>query len=438
MASVFSENLRIQNAENFKYLIDSKNTSRLYFTFGKTLPWSNESVPDTPTTSVTDINNVWDNMIGAKLLLGSEAKIVIPRNNWAANTKYAMYDNTVDSPSMFSNTFFILTSDWNVYKCLNNANTSNSTVMPTQVFTDKAVEEVDGYIWKYMYTVPAADQIRFVTSAYIPVQTLSTDNGSLQWDVQEAAVAGGIESIKVTSGGSGYTDANTVTITITGDGTDAVATARVNTTTNTISSIVMTNIGRGYSTANVSISGPGTGAAARAIISPPGGHGSNPVYELGGKAVMLNPRLAGTESGKFPVGNDLRQLAIIANPLERSDVVASNTIYKQYVTAVLDTSVSNYILDEDVYQGASYTSASFTGKVEFWDSGNNTIHLVNTRGTLQSDALVGVTTGTARYVLSITQSELKPYSGSLLYINNIQTIVRSADQTEDVKLVIQF
>jgi hypothetical protein len=215
----------------------------------------------------------------------------------------------------------------------------------------------------------------------------------------------------------------------------------VNVTSNTLTNIIITAKGSGYTYANVAITTTDSGAngAARAIISPPGGHGKNPLRELGGSRLILNPKLNQTESGYFPVSNQFRQITLMQNPYERDGTtLAANTLYTQYTTAILDTATSQYNDDEYVYQGSSLSAASFSGIVENWDSGNNTIRLTNISGTLQADVLVGANSGTARFVQSITANKLAPYTGSFLYIDNIVPITRAADQSEDFKIVMKF
>ena len=55
-----------------------------------------------------------------------------------------------------------------------------------------------------MYQVPVADILKFVTTDWIPMKYLEEDDGSVQWDVQQAAVDGALEHIDVTAGGTSY------------------------------------------------------------------------------------------------------------------------------------------------------------------------------------------------------------------------------------------
>lgn len=445
MVGVISENLRIFNAEQFKESVSETEDTKLYFTFGRGYPWANDAAPDQANSSVTVFNEIWDNMVGAKRITGNDMRHVVPRHDWTANTVYPAYDHCICSLRLFDPNvaFYVVTTDWNVYKCLSNGNNNTvSSVMPTSISTTGTSETSDGYIWKYMYTISADERLKFTTDSYIPVKTLTQDNGSLQWDVQTNAVAGAINAVKITNGGQNYTNAATISVSIAGDGQGATATANINTLSNVVSTISITNPGRDYTYAVVTItdSGSGTGANARAIISPPGGHGSDPVRELGGSYLMINPRLRDTEEGVLPINNDYRQISFITDPLllNSPSNVASNTVLSQLTVLTLNGTSADYIEDEMVYQGASLSTSSFSGRVYQWDSTNNTIKLTNTLGTPTTDILIGANSTGARFVDSITNPTLKRYTGELLYIDNIKPITRDADQTEDYKITFSF
>lgn len=444
MSSVYSKNLPIFNAENFKMTIEDSGKPNVYLTFGKVVPWANEAAPPQANTSVAAFNEIWDNMLGAKQVQGSDVRLAIPRHDWTTGTVYIAYDDC--SCAFASNTaFYVVTDEWNVYKCLANNNGKPSTVKPFSVSTQSAIEYNDNYIWKYMYTLDNEERLRFVTPDFVPVKTLVEDNGSLQWQVQTAAVQGSIESVAVTNGGSNYTSAPTIKIV--GDGSGANAIARINTTTKVVESIIITNRGAGYTIANVVItSAVGGGATARAIMSPPGGHGYNAVDELGGSNVIINIRLRGDESGVLDTKNEFRQVALIKNPtLQSSGNLASNLAYSQTSTIYVDSNGSEYQEDEIVYQGSSLDTATFRGVVASWVSAESRLELINVVGTPKAGLITGNTSKTSRQYgktsggyVSFIDKDLKSYSGSLLYINNITAIQRADDQTEDFKITLSF
>ena len=442
--SVYSKNLNIYNAEQFKESVSEVSNTSLYFTVGKVEPWANDAEPLQANSSVTSLYEVYRNMIGAKKITGNDMYHCIPRINWTEGVVYDRYDHCTCSLILFNpNTkFYIVTQNWDVYKCISNNDGAPSQNVPIQKITTGTVQETDGYIWKYMYTISPAEQLRFTTDEYIPIKTLENDDASLQWDVQENAIDGGLEYIEVVNGGQDYGDNTKIWITITGDGTGANAFPQTNAMTNTISAIVIDRPGTGYTYANVQVyddSTFGAGASLRAIISPPGGHGSDPLRELGGSNLMINMRLRYDEEGKLPVTNDFRQISLIKDPtIYGTTTVKSNTVFSQLTTITLSgVGDDNFVEDELVYQGL-YPNTSFTGTVVAWN-GSNQLKLANTTGSITAASLIGLVSGaTGTVSIPVTIPEVTPYSGQLLYIDNIKPIIRSSDQIEDFKLILKF
>lgn len=101
--------------------------------------------------------------------------------------------------------FYVMTDEYNVYKCLDNNNNSPSTSKPigTQILP---IELSDGYVWKYMYNVPIALRTKFLTEDQMPVITALT---------QQFYSAGGIETVIIENVGTDYTAA---TLIVSGDG----------------------------------------------------------------------------------------------------------------------------------------------------------------------------------------------------------------------------
>lgn len=443
MSSATYIDLRVNNAEQFKESVSepAPNTN-LYICYGKSSAWANDAAPPNANSSISTVYEIWDNMIGGKRIVGGDISHVIPRRNWTANTKYVAYDHTNPNLPDGNTAFYAMNSTYSVYKCIANNSNSVSTVEPTSVSPFSVSATSDGYLWKYLYTLTDADLIRFATSEYIPVKTLSLDDGSLQWQVQDNATEGSIDSIVLTNFGTGYNNVSNITITITGDGSSASANATINTSSNTISSIVINDSGQDYTYATVTISDRGTGvnAAARAIISPPGGHGSDPLYELGGKDVMINGRFRYDENGVLPVTNDFRQIYLLKDPLESDspyDRMAETTFLQ--ATRIIVSGTDDYTQDEYVYQGSSLATSTFSGLVLSWDRTTSTLLLTNTRGTaVASQSLIGATSFTGRVIASVETGALKKFSGRILYVDNIKPVTRSSDQIEDFRLVMKF
>ena len=410
-------------------------------TFGKSSAWSNDAAPTQANTSVVNNNDIWKNMIGGKRINGNNIRHAVPKFDWISGTVYDEYDDQIDSLVLNSTSrkFYVLTSEFNVFKCLSNNGGVPSTVMPNILVTTTHFQTSDGYIWKYMYTLSAEEKLRFLTPSFMPVKTIAEGDNSQQWLVQENAIDGAIHVIKVTNGGSNYT-ANDVVVSITGDGLYANAFAILNTSSNTVQTIVIDNLGYGYTFATIDLkSSLGTGATARAIISPQGGHGSDPLTELGGSYLSINTQLKDTETGVLTTHNDYRQISLIEDPhLYASSNLSSLPVISQLTVLSLNGTSVEYTEDEVVYQGASLASSFFKGNVVEWDSGNNIIKLSNTQGIPTKDLLIGANTTAARFVSSITNPTLQPRTGNLLYTDNMIAIQRADDQAEDYKIVLKF
>lgn len=444
MPSTHSKELEIFNAKQFKESVSEPSSSNLYLTFGRVSPWADENNPPQANTSIASFYEVWKNMVGGKRITGNDIRHVIPRHNWTYDTEYIAYDHMIDSIELKNaNTgFYVVTDEWHVYKCLGNNYGANSTTKPTSLNTLIPFQTDDKYIWKYMYTLSKEEQLRFTTPEFIPVKTLTLNDNSEQWHVQENAVDGGVHSIVLTNFGDNYTT-NNINVVVRGDGTYANAIAIRDVFTNTISEIVIDNPGSGYSYADILIDCDancgGSNAVARSIISPVGGHGSDPVTELGGSFLLFNIQLENSELGIIPTTNEYRQIAVIEDPLfYGSTNIASNSVISQVMVVTLNGLSVEFLEDEFAYQGLSYFNSTFRGTVVEWDSSNNIMKLTDTGGTPTNDLIIGTQSTAARFLDSITYPDLKPYTGKLLYIDNITPIERAEDQTETFQIIFKF
>ena len=277
--AIQNNQFRIYAAQKFiEGLQNQISANNLYVWIGKTTTWGDDSNPDQPNDTVASRIASFADMMAIKRVSPSDVSLVIPNNTWTASTVYAQYTDLgaiaggiyydLFEPTTGSAPFYVITPDNNVYKCLSNNYGTASSVMPTGTSTTP-ITTADGYIWKFMYQVSSGDALEFLSASWIPIHSLSFNDGSAQWSVQATAVNGSIENINVTNVGSGYT--TTPTVTITGDGIGCTATAVR--TGNTVTSINILTKGQGYTNATVTFGGPGSSAIAHAIISPPGGHG---------------------------------------------------------------------------------------------------------------------------------------------------------------------
>jgi len=498
MSAIITEKFRQHNADQFVESFTEAAASAYYLFLGKSTGFTSsttggtDSSPPTPADSVKDEAFAWDSMLGAKLISSSDIKNSIPRRNWVNGTIYDMYEHDISatntstsgSSNLYDSTFYFVTSDYKVYKVLdNNSGTAYSGSEPTSTSTSPFA--LGGYILKYMYTISTSDFAKYGTSDFIPVVTDST--------VSTNAVDGKIESLSITAG-SGYTN-GTYFAAVYGDGTSqgtsSGAVVRITISGGTIISFglaagtdtTINSAGAGYTFGYVNLGatftfsdsaltsassiGSGSGGAINVITSPKGGHGFNAVTELGGHYVMAAITLTQAEGDDFTTANDFRTVGLVVNPTNfGTTTVASDTTRRQTYVVRLDTNTGTFDADEVItqastgavgkvvewdtslsllyYQQESYkgfgTSATTGGYVAF--SGTNTI----TGGT---SGTTGTTTGTSETLTLVNNNtitlasgyatpELAADSGNILYLENRKPIQRASDQTEDIKIIIEF
>jgi len=431
MGSIVTSKFRIHNAEQFVESFSETSNSIIYLTIGRNNAFADDNNPPTPVNSTANVEYTpWREMYAAKRVTASDVTHAVPRYDWVTGTVYDQYDD--QDTNLLDDDFYVMTDDYNVFKCLFNNSGAASTTKPTKPGTvTERFTTADGYIWRYMYTVTTADALKFLTNDYVPVKTLASDDGSDQWDVQTGAVDGSIEVVLVTAGGSGYFTGNT-TVTITGDGTGATANATVS--GGAVTAVTITNVGSGYTRASVAIAGAGASATARAVISPKGGHGADAIEELGGKYVMMNVRLDGNESNTHSTANEFRSVCLVRDPnLYGTSTRATASVYRQTFRYDLSGVSGEFVLDETA------TSGSNTASVVEWNTTSD--YLFTTLPVNQAFANGATVTGTggATGTISVINTPgLQPYSGELLYVENRVPIARATDQIEDVKLIVQF
>ena len=436
--SILTKSAGVYVAAQVKESLGETSNTKLYLGFSKVVPWDDDNNPPVANTSVGTTYEIWKTLIAGKRITENDLEHVVPRIRWQNNYPYDIYDDK--DTDLYSKEFYVLTNDFNVYKCLSNNNGANSTVEPTSTNPVSVTQTSDGYIWKYMYTLNSEDQYRFLNDNYFPVRLVTSNDGSQQYQVQQNAIEGAIYNIVIENAGN-YANSDNLSIVIEGDGSAANAFANVNLSSGEIHTITIDDFGLGYTYCTAYVTGGGGtgGATLRPIISPTGGHGSNALDELGGSNIMVNVRIRGSEGGLIPIVNELRTTAVIQDPLDYTgDDLYGNSVFNQTTTLTVTGQTGDYSEDEFVYQGSSLLSASFSGRVVEWDSANSKIKLNNVEGGATADTLIGDSTGVSGFVTSFLNPDLQSYSGRILYVNNISEISRNEFQTENYRIVLKF
>lgn len=182
-------------------------------------------------------------------------------------------------------------------------------------------------------------------------------------------------------------------------------------------------------------------------IGPPGGHGSNPAKELRAHSLMICVELNDdTDGTKIPISDstnlfDFNQVGLLVNPLIANSAWYANLTNYRTTTRLLvsDPVTANFINDETVYIGSSLSSANAVANVAHWSSGDNYLYINNITGTFPVSAPIkSVESGISTPILAVSNSEIKPFSGDLMYMENRTNIVRKDNQIDQIKIVLSF
>lgn len=560
-----------------------RDVNSLHYVFAsRSFEWDDDSAP--PSVDLSYKGSQIDprrEMVFGVHVSNTDVMPMIAKNEWTSGTVYPMYDHT--DTELHTKQFFVVTpegGDYSVFKCLYNSDGANSTHMPIASETsanDDLYQTSDGYVWKYMFTVPEATYLKFNTTYWMPavvdtavaaaaidgsidVYTVDTAGGNynsyanavikqtaiggntkkfyIQGDAQSlSANTGFYEGCAVyTTQGTGLGQLRLIAeygtesgerymiidsdfdvavdnttyfqivpqVKVEGDGSGALAKAVVNATSNTIHSIEVVSRGSGYTFADVTIiantgaiddTNP-TPATVTAMISPQGGHGSDPAAELFASAAGISVDFGNT----VPSGNnDFRRIGLLLDPTfgevvltvnsaigfsSNDTVVQATTGATGSITSVnaisneitLNTvkgiftapysisanatttevntvdrdlstfdqrlviniktalTVDTFEIDEMVVQEG--TNAS--GYV--YEANSTVMTLTNISGSFantEDSVITGQTTGAQLSIQDIEIGDVVPFSGKVLYVENMQPITRDGS-TDRIKIVIGF
>ena len=468
MSAIITNKFRVHNAEQFYESFSEAAATTYYLWIGRPQAFSTatgggtDSAPPTPSDTVGDEYRYFRDMIGAKKITSSDVSYVVPRKNWTTGTVYDVYNhdytttNTANSgaTTLWNSTFYVMNTNYRVYKVMDNDGNTASTVMPDSTNTSGEFSTTDDYVWKYMFTMTTSMVQNFLSTDFMPVSTSATDASA----VSTNAVDGEIRHFQVANGGAGYNDGTWPTggagADIHGDG--ASGKYEVVVASGVVTGINLVAAGTGYTFATLDLAnitglgaaGASTNAIIYPLIGPKGGHGKDPIKELGAFYVMMNTSIAGAEgSGDFVVDQDFRRVGLVRDPKNAvgnplTDTTASGLKYLTFTGSVSGT----FAVDEEVSN-----AAGAKGIVADWDATAKVLKYIQTEYTgvhstgallafADADTITGTTSSASGTVATsgIGAPEIQYHSGDIIYIENRAPIIRASDQTENIKLVIEF
>ena len=213
MPAIITSKFRRNNAQQFEESFGEASPNIYYLGIGKPTAFGTknraddrtdnigtDSAPVTPADSVQDEYDTFDDLLAAKRIQSSDVSFAAPRINWVTNTTYDIYRHDYGNritgttnvqaansgaTNLYDSNFYVLTSSFNVYKCLDNNNNSASTSEPTGT-GQNPITTADSYIWKYMFTMSASAQANFLSTDFMGVSSNSTiSNNATDGDLNE-------------------------------------------------------------------------------------------------------------------------------------------------------------------------------------------------------------------------------------------------------------
>lgn len=525
MPAFVTEQFRILNTNNFVNSIDNQTDNYYVFVglpnpdqngFSRSVNWEGGDGVGTPILPNPTDNRDYLPHYGNTILYGKKVtsqnvRRCIRKIEWVQGTKYDMYrhDYSVSAPSAITNrarlydsNYYVINSQYQVYICISNGssgiNTSANQSQDEPLFTDlepsKAGNSGDGYVWKYLFTVPPTDIIKFDSTEFIPLPNdWETSSLSQVTSIRENGDStlnnNQIKFVYIESQGSNYA---TGEVDILGDGSGA----RVFVECNEQGQIVKTTVtsgGSGYTYGIVNLGPLQTvdtipfPAKLIPIIPPSRGHGYDLYQELGSDKVLIYSRFDDS-SKDFPVDTKFAQIGILRNPtkfistesytsdrfsgLSSLKVIPSDstlpTIGEKieqtltsgqkavgYVASYdKDTKVLKYFKDRSLYYNQSLydqtdyvgISSSANALIDFNSSGGSVRgvdsgFLCSIDSSFNSSTLVvqnKIINLDVSFTSGIANPEINKTSGDIIYIDNRPLIQRNSRQKEDIKIILEF
>ena len=522
MPAIITDQFRILNAETFsKSMTGIGTTSNYYYTFlGHPNPtdvrveeygsatWSTD--PPEPLDSFQQEDRYHDSMLFLKRIGANDVARVVTRQNWTAGTVYDMYKHDYDinnkSPqqgasTLYESRYYVVNSEFKVYVCINNGadpdnpNGKKSTTEPNFVDTVPQVagNGSDGYLWKYLYSIPPSSIIKFTTEKYMPLPLEWGDTATAP--VKDAAVRGKIETVVIKGRGSGYTidgsgaSGTVAKVPILGDGTGGEVS--ITTVSGEVTEVTVTAGGQNYtrgvinfnltSGGDKNVTAVGDEAVFEVVIPPKGGHGDDVYRELGAHRVMVYSKY--DSDPDYVIGNTFSRVGLVKNPTVHGSQTAILDVNQATNLGALklqpvgagNTFDTVYPVNAEIRQhvGGGNTAVGYvaswnrnTGVLKYYQPvGLSTIaansfrqfDFVGVANTVTCSAITGnalipdvnfngesITVGGKINQLGQVFSsgkanpDVEKYSGDIIYIDNRAPITRSSSQKEEVKIVVEF
>ena len=392
--------------------------------------------------------------------------------------------------------YYVINQNNDVYVCLFNSNNLPSIVEPQNENYDPFFTS-DGYQWLKLFSIKSQVLYDFSTLNYLPV---TTDGANIdtrprtKGEITTVVINNRGDGYTISPGGT-PNEVQSYYCKIVGDGEGAVASVRVTPPSvenpeigQGVGAVRVVRPGSGYTYANLDFT-PGRVYASLAdldaeangldprgdgtfrntvIINPPNGWGYDIAKQLGAYVAGVFSSFKYNLTDFFPE-TTFRQIGILQNPETNNNIMeGTDTLSGVYGFKVIEIEGQpEFIIGEMIYQQRFNQELNRTqtakGMIVGWDEGEKIIryiqipeqHVDDNDGTLyQFDASTFIHGSQSKKVVEpiaytgslsglvfvdgFADTEVKRYTGNMLYLSNISPVLRQETQTERIALLIQF
>lgn len=207
-----------------------------------------------------------------------------------------------------------------------------------------------------------------------------------------------------------------------GDGTGFRAYSTVDANTKRVDRVVVLSSGSGYSKATIQLTAAAgvsnTDYDVRAVLSPPGGHGSDPFDEVLAEGVSIYGDVQPGDA--CPDGADIRVVGIVVDPEAQDGEAYADEEFVGYYLANAAYAVSSpeFQADEVVTSGQKSATVLFANATH--------VAVADAVGTfVDGDTLVGATSGATADLTVINTPQVRKASGRVVYVNHAERVIRA-------------
>jgi hypothetical protein len=240
-------------------------------------------------------------------------------------------------------------------------------------------------------------------------------------------------------------------IEINGDGTGASAIPIIDGTR--IERILMFNPGTGYTNATARVIDPfnfdpgafnstDERAILRPILSPRGGHASDPVEELNCRRLLLYTDITLSDNDTFSPTNVYTKIGLVKNPDFYGNTAPS--VFDNRLELELDTAESLFV-GEQVSQS---TAGQLTFEARVHEVANNVVYLTDFNGPFANFANTDISfnpsiplASSQNQLFSINSITIPQYvqkTGDVYYAIDFEAVERTSDSREAYKIILEF